>query len=53
MYFHGISKPKKYTLDGKWISDNYNPYLINPDLFHEVQWSDEEPTNVKLEIVKQ
>ena len=35
-----------------WISDNYNPYSINPDLFPEVKWSDEEPTKVKLVIEK-
>ena len=37
LYFHGISKPKKDTGEGMWISDNYNPYSINPDLFPEVQ----------------
>ena len=52
LYFHGISKPKKDTGEGMWISDNYNPYPINPNLFPEVQWSDNEPTKVKLEIVK-
>ena len=52
LYFHGISKPKKDTGEGMWISDNYNPYSINPDLFPEVQWSDEEPTKVKLVIDK-
>lgn len=52
LYFHGYSKPKKYTGEGMWISDNYNPYLINQELFHEVKWSDEEPTKVKLVIDK-
>ena len=52
LYFHGYSKPKKDTWKGMWISDNYNPYLINQDLFHEVQWSDDEPTKVKLVIDK-
>ena len=52
LYFHGISKPKKDTGEGMWISDNYNPYPINQDSFPEVQWSDDEPTKVKLEIVK-
>ena len=51
LYFHGISKPKKDTGEGMWISDNYNPCLI-PDSFPEVKWSDDEPTKVKLEIVK-
>ena len=52
LYFHGISKPKKDKGEGMWISDNYNPYPINPDSFLEVQWSDEEPTKVKLVIDK-
>ena len=52
LYFHGVSKPKKYKGDGMWISNNYNPYPINPDSFPEVQWSDEEPTKVKLVIDK-
>lgn len=52
LYFHGISKPEKDTGEGMWISNNYNPYLINPDLFQEVQWTDEEPTKVKLVIDK-
>ena len=53
LYFFVYSKPKKYTREGMWISDNYNHYPINKDLFHEVQWSDEEPTKVKLVIDKQ
>ena len=52
LYFHGISKPKKGTVEGMWISDNYNPYPINPESFRDVQWSDEEPTQVKLVIEK-
>ena len=50
--FTDIQNRKKDTWDGMQISDNYNPYLISPDLFHEVQWSDEEPTKVKLVIDK-
>ena len=42
----------KFVLENQWISDNYNPYSINPDSFPEVQWSDEEPTKVKLVIDK-
>ena len=52
LYFHGISKPKKDTREGMWISDNYNPYPINTGSFPEVKWSDDEPTKVKLVIVK-
>ena len=52
LYFHGYSKPKKDTLDGMWISDNYNPYLINKDKFPEIQWSDKEPTRVSITIKK-
>ena len=52
LYFHGISKPEKDTGEGMWISDNHNPYPINPESFPEVQWSDEEPTKVKLVIEK-
>ena len=50
--FTDIQNRKKDTGEGMWISDNYNPYLINPDLFPEVKWSDEEPTKVKLVIDK-
>ena len=52
LYFHGISKPKKDTGEGMWISGEYNPYFIKQDSFPEVQWSDNEPTKVKLVIVK-
>ena len=52
LYFYETSKPKKDTGEGMWISDNYNPYPINPESFPEVKWSDDEPTKVKLEIVK-
>lgn len=52
LYFYGISKPKKDTGEGMWISDNYNPYPINTGSFPEVKWSDDEPTKVKLVIVK-
>ena len=52
LYFHGISKPKKDTGEGMWISDNYNPYPIYSDSFPEVKWSDNEPTRVKLVIDK-
>ena len=37
LYFHGVSKPKKDKGEGMWISDNYNPYLMNPGSFPEVQ----------------
>lgn len=52
LYFHGISKPKKDTGEGMWISGEYNPYFIKQDSFPEVKWSDDEPTKVKLVIVK-
>ena len=52
LYFHGYSKPKKDTGKGMWISDNYIPYPINSESFPEVQWSDKEPTKVKLVIEK-
>ena len=50
--FTEFQNRKKYKGEGMWISDNYNPYPINPDSFLEVQWSDEEPTKVKLVIDK-
>ena len=50
--FTEFQNRKKDTGEGMWISDNYNPYLIKPDLFPEVQWSDDEPTKVKLVIDK-
>ena len=50
--FTDIQNRKKDTWDGMWISDNYNPYPINTGSFPEVKWSDDEPTKVKLVIVK-
>ena len=50
--FTDIQNRKKDTWEGMWISDNYNPYIINQELFPEVQWSDDEPTKVKLLIDK-
>ena len=47
-----FEEKEKDTGEGMWISDNYNPYPINPDLFPEVQWSDDEPTKVKIVIDK-
>ena len=46
------TKPRKDTRRGIWISLELCPYLIYPDKFPEVQWSDEEPTKVKLVIEK-
>ena len=47
-----IHKPMKVATC--WNSCRYDDYLTLPKkLFPEVQWSDEEPTKVKLEIVKQ
>ena len=50
--FTEFKNRKKDKGEGMWVSDNYNPYTINPDSFLEVQWSDEEPTKVKLVIDK-
>ena len=52
VFSRNFKTEKKDKGEGMWISDNYNPYLINPDSFPEVQWSDEEPTKVKLVIDK-
>lgn len=51
LYLHD-TKPKKDTRRGIWTSLELYPYLIFPDKFPEVQWSDEEPTKVKLVIEK-
>ena len=45
------SKPRKF----KFIWSSIIPsdvYQLKKDLFPEVQWSDDDPTKVKLEIVK-
>lgn len=44
-----IEKPKK--IGDLWIN-GFRSFPIDEDLFPEVKWSDEEPTKVKLEIVK-
>ena len=46
------TKPRKDTRRGMWISLELCPYLIYQDKFPEVQWSDNEPTKVKLIIDK-
>ena len=53
LYIGGI--PKKNRLDNEWITKELritDAILLDKDLFPEVQWSDEEPTKVKLVIVK-
>ena len=53
LYIGGI--PKKNRLDNEWIAKELritDAMLLDKDLFPEVQWSDSEPTKVKLEIVK-
>lgn len=52
LYFHGTEEPIKDKDKGIWRSNELTPFWINPKLFPEVQWSDEEPTKVKLVIVK-
>ena len=52
LYFHIYSKPEKDTEFGIWWSGECDPYSIDSDLFPEIQWSDEEPTKVKLVIDK-
>ena len=47
--------PIKNCLDNVWIAKELritDAMLLDKDLFPEVQWSDNEPTKVKLEIVK-
>ena len=44
-------KPRKG--DSIWVPPIIGQDIsLNRDLFPEVQWSDEEPTKIKLEIVK-
>ena len=47
--------PKKNRLDNEWITKELritDAILLDKDLFPEVQWSDDEPTKVKLIIDK-
>ena len=53
LYIGGI--PKKNRLDNEWITKELritDAILLDKDLFPEVQWSDDEPTKVKLIIDK-
>ena len=43
-----INKPKK--LDDTWSLHSFGFFKLDDSLFPEVQWSDEEPTKVKLVI---
>ena len=51
LYLHD-AKPIKDTQRGIWESLELCPYLIYPDSFPEVKWSDAEPTKVKIVIEK-
>ena len=47
--------PKKNRLDNVWIAKELritDAMLLDKDLFPEVQWSDDEPTKVKIVIDK-
>ena len=45
--------PRKKKIE-KWVGRTFSTIIDIPKRhFQEVQWSDEEPTKVKLEIVKQ
>ena len=49
------SIPIKNRLDNVWVAKEVritDSMLLDKDLFPEVKWSDDEPTKVKLEIVK-
>ena len=53
LYIGGI--PIKNRSDNVWIAKELritDAMLLDKDLFPEVQWSDDEPTNVKLVIDK-
>ena len=51
LYLFFIEKPKK--MSSLWNNQIDSWIEIDSHLFPEVQWSDEGPTKVKLEIVKQ
>ena len=47
-----IEKPRKWR--NQWHSDYASSIgILSFECFPEIKWSDEEPTKVKLEIVKQ
>ena len=46
-----LHSKKPYKKGFEWVNDGNDPMLIKDDTFSEVQWKDEEPTEVKL-IVK-
>ena len=50
MLFLYLSKPIKF--EGRWIPTSRRFTIMDEELFPEVQWSDDEPTKVKLVIDK-
>ena len=50
MIYLYFAKPLKY--DGRWIPTSHRFNVMNEELFPEVQWSDEEPTELTMTIKK-
>lgn len=50
MLYLYLSKPIKY--EGRWIPTCHRFTIMNEELFPEVQWSDEEPTELTMTIKK-
>ena len=50
MLFLYLSKPINF--EGRWIPTDNKFTVMNEELFPEVQWTDEEPTEIKLTVKK-
>lgn len=50
LYLYIFEKPRK--LNEEWLTNGSHFYKLKKERFPEVQWSDEEPTKVKLVIEK-
>ena len=51
LYLYIFEKPRKVNVD--WFTNGTHFFKLREERFPEVKWSENEPTKVKLEIVKQ
>ena len=50
LYLYVFEKPRKVNVD--WFTNGTHFFKLREERFPEVQWSDDEPTKVKLIIEK-
>lgn len=53
LFLYAPNPPIKFTHSREWISEYKSDTVssIDQDLFPEVKWEDEEPTEINIEIV--